>query len=160
MDILNYFVSTDGIITIVFIIWLSIVSIVVYKQVEINKTLLGGKQQRTIKEVVLEQMGKVGELHIEVSGVLQRFGEVSRAHNASVRKIGLVRFSAFEDTGGDQSFALALLDAENSGVLLCALHGRDRTRMYAKAVRHGEAAGHALSEEEQAAIAQALQSDA
>lgn len=156
MDILNYFASYSPVLILVLLVWISALSVLLYRQGAVNKSLLGGKQPRPVKEVVLEQMGKVGELHMEVSDISQRVIEVTKAYNASIQKVGLVRFSPFEDTGGDQSFALALLDASNSGIILSALHGRDRTRMYAKAVKNGEPVGYAVSDEEQEAIEQAL----
>ncbi len=69
----------------------------------------------------------------------------------SVQGVGFVRFNTFEDTGGNQSFALALLDPAGNGVVLNSLHARNQTRLYAKAVRAGAADG-ALSDEEAEAI--------
>jgi len=69
----------------------------------------------------------------------------------SVQGVGFVRFNTFEDTGGNQSFTLALLDPAGNGVVLNSLHARNQTRLYAKAVRAGAAEG-ALSEEEAEAI--------
>jgi hypothetical protein len=70
------------------------------------------------------------------------------------QRVGLVRFNPFEDTGGNQSFALALLDAEGNGWVLSSLHARTGTRVYAKAIRAGRSDG-ALSDEESTAIKQA-----
>jgi hypothetical protein len=69
----------------------------------------------------------------------------------SVQGVGFVRFNTFEDTGGNQSFALALLDPAGDGVVLNSLHARNQTRLYAKAVRAGAAEG-ALSDEEAEAV--------
>ena len=69
----------------------------------------------------------------------------------SVQGVGFVRFNTFEDTGGNQSFALALLDPAGDGVVLNSLHARNQTRLYAKGVRAGTAEG-ALSDEEAEAI--------
>ncbi len=69
---------------------------------------------------------------------------------------GLVRYRAFTDIGGDQSFSLALVDEQGNGVLLSALHGRDETRVYAKALTQWRSS-HSLSAEEQQALAQARQ---
>ncbi len=69
----------------------------------------------------------------------------------SVQGIGFVRFNNFEDTGGNQSFALALLDPAGDGVVVDCLHARNQTRLYAKAVRAGATEG-ALSDEEAEAI--------
>lgn len=69
--------------------------------------------------------------------------------------VGLVRFNPFADAGGDQSFALALLNRESSGVVISSLYGREMSRMYAKSVEKG-ASKHQLSEEERQAIEQAM----
>jgi hypothetical protein len=69
--------------------------------------------------------------------------------------MGLIQFQAFEDVGGGQSTALALLDAVGSGVVITALHARVGTRIYVKRVLLGRGEG-TLGEEESAAIAAAL----
>ena len=68
---------------------------------------------------------------------------------------GLVRFNPFEETGGNQSFALALLDADGDGWVLSSLHARSGTRVYAKAIVGGRS-DTGLSEEETTAIKQAM----
>ena len=70
------------------------------------------------------------------------------------QRVGLVRYNPFEDTGGNQSFALAMLDANGDGWILSSLHARTGTRFYAKAVTGGRSE-LGLSAEEQAAIKQA-----
>ncbi len=72
----------------------------------------------------------------------------------TVQGVGLVRFRAFQDTGGDQSFSLALADGEGNGVVISALYGRGATRIYAKPVQ-GWLSSKALSEEEESALAEA-----
>lgn len=69
-----------------------------------------------------------------------------------IQKIGFVRFNPFPQTGGDQSFCLALLDAKDSGFVLSSLHSREATRFYAKTVRGGKGETHELSKEERQAI--------
>lgn len=70
---------------------------------------------------------------------------------AAISRIGLVRFDAFEDTGGAQSFALALVDDHGDGVVLTSLHARAATRVYIKSIRRG-VADTPLSREEEAAL--------
>ena len=72
-----------------------------------------------------------------------------------MQKVGLVRYNPFEETGGNQSFALAMLDADGDGWVLSSLHARSGTRVYAKAVSAGRS-DVALSDEETAALRQAL----
>jgi hypothetical protein len=66
------------------------------------------------------------------------------------QRIGIVRFNPFEDTGGNQSFAIALLDTHGDGVVISSLHARGSTRVYAKAVKGGKAESAASAEEAQA----------
>jgi hypothetical protein len=73
-----------------------------------------------------------------------------------VQHVGLVRFNPFADTGGDQSFALALLDAKGNGVVMSSLHTRTATRFYAKPVVGG-ASSLSLSDEEVKALKQAME---
>jgi len=75
-----------------------------------------------------------------------------------VQRVGVVRFNPFPDAGGDQSFAVALLDAEGTGLVVSSLHGRAETRVFAKAVSGGHSK-HSLSTEEQDAIDRALSPD-
>ena len=83
-----------------------------------------------------------------------RTGRLETARPRAFQRVGLVRYNPFEETGGNQSFALALLDAEGNGWVLSSLHARQGTRVYAKSIRAGRSDA-ALSEEESAAIRQA-----
>jgi hypothetical protein len=96
-------------------------------------------------DTVAERVEALNRLHHELQGLSQR----------SIQKVGVVRFNPFADTGGDQSFAIALLDADGNGVVLSSLHGRADTRIFAKQVHAGRSK-HALSDEEQDAIRRAL----
>jgi hypothetical protein len=66
-------------------------------------------------------------------------GGTVRTAGVALSHIGLVRFDAFDDTGGGQSFALALIDDDGDGVVLTSLHSRQSTRLYIKGVRRGVA---------------------
>ena len=69
---------------------------------------------------------------------------------AAISRIGLVRFDAFEDSGGAQSFALAMVDDDGDGVVLTSLHSRPTTRVFVKTIRRGVADAPLSGEEEQA----------
>jgi hypothetical protein len=60
-----------------------------------------------------------------------------RTAGVAISHIGLVRFDAFDDTGGAQSFALALIDDDGDGIVLTSLHSRQATRLYIKGIRRG-----------------------
>jgi len=69
-----------------------------------------------------------------------------------VQKLSLKRFNPFSDTGGDQSFILAILDGNKDGVVITSLHSRENTRFYVKSVKGGSGVKHPLSKEEQKVI--------
>lgn len=66
------------------------------------------------------------------------------------QKVSLVRFNPFKELGGDHSFCLAILDGEDTGVLITSLHTRDRTRVYMKDVKNGLSNVELSSEEKKA----------
>jgi hypothetical protein len=80
---------------------------------------------------------------------------LSEALRSSVRRIGLVRFDAFEDMGGRLSFSAALLDDNGDGIVITSINGRQDTRCYAKSVMRGTSV-HNLSDEEEHAIREAM----
>lgn len=86
----------------------------------------------------------------EVVGISAEIASLQDAVRRSVQRIGLVRFDAFEDMGGQLSFAAALLDANGDGIVLSAINGRAETRMYAKPVEAGASKANLSSEEEEA----------
>lgn len=88
-----------------------------------------------------ERMGEMEAMHALIETRTQR----------SLQHIGLVRFNPFDDTGSDQSFAIALLDDRRDGIVISSLHGRANTRIFAKPVADGTSP-HNLSDEEAQAI--------
>jgi len=99
------------------------------------------------------------ENHVQrVRGTLDRVdalecltGDLQRTLGHSVQWVGMVRFNPFRDTGGDQSFAIALADAHGDGIVLSSLHRTDITRIYAKPLLDWKST-HSLTEEELEAI--------
>lgn len=77
-----------------------------------------------------------------------RLGAVEAIGALALQKVGFLRFNPFQDTGGDNSFIIVLLDAENTGFIMSSLYMREGTRLYAKAVERGIARS-TLSDEEQ-----------
>ena len=109
--------------------------------------------------------GSGGSLHDRLAGsaelamrASERMHEMEAMHSVidertqrSLQHIGLVRFNPFDDTGSDQSFAIALLDDRSDGIVISSLHGRANTRVFAKPVANG-GSPHNLSDEESEAI--------
>ena len=112
-------------------------------------------QSDGLDEVLDRTLRRVEDLgsRVDALNALQR--EIAALTQRSIQRIGLVRFNPFPDSGGDQSFAIALLDADGTGMVLSSLHSRTDTRVFAKQVSAGRSK-HQLSDEEQEAIRQAL----
>lgn len=134
------------------LIWLVVLTYYLYKTVSHYNNLVKATQRHNLSEVlnrILEELNlnkrKISELEV----ILQKQIDKSVYH---IQKVGLVRFNPFADTGGDQSFVLAILDATESGVVLTSLHSRGATHWYAKNVKDGKGVDHKLSEEEDKAI--------
>ena len=107
-------------------------------------------------EAVLDaHLDKVFAVARELDELTARTAVLEAAQRRAFQRVGFVRFNPFEETGGNQSFALALLDAAGDGWVLSSLHARSGTRVYAKAIKGGRADA-ALSDEESAAIGQAM----
>lgn len=94
----------------------------------------------------------------DVSNVKQDNSEIKAYYTkldydigSSIQKVGLVRFNAFQNVGSDLSFALALLDRENNGIVLNGIYGSDSSNIYAKPIKNGQST-YQLSEEEIEAI--------
>ena len=82
-------------------------------------------------------------------------GDETKSH---LQKLGFVRFNPFNDTGGDQSFCLAILNGHDTGIVISSLHSREQTRIYAKRIVAGKTEGVELSREEAEALNRALKS--
>jgi hypothetical protein len=95
--------------------------------------------------------GRLDEIAREVASLREHASAADDERRHAIQHIGLVRFNPFDDTGGNQSFSLALLDENADGVVLSSLHSRTATRMYVKAILGGRSDAP-LSDEEQAAL--------
>ena len=120
------------------------------------------KHVKSVKAAVSELPGSSGwesaqrlvRSEEEIARLGERHNKLHEQFARSVQRIGLVRFDAFPDVGGEQSFALALLDREMNGVVISNLYSRSDSRVYAKEVTGGRSQ-HALSDEELEAIRRA-----
>lgn len=105
--------------------------------------------------VLADYLGTVRSTAQSVARMQQQHDEIVRVMPSVIRHVGLVRFSPFHDTGSDQSFALALLDGRQDGVVVTALHSRTDSRLYAKPVEGGRSS-YTLTPEERDAMDRAL----
>jgi hypothetical protein len=121
---------------------------------EAQKLLIGGGRKDLVDFAVSLQ-GRIDDLHSAVDEVAAALSRVDRRVDGSVANTSIVRYDAYEDTGGHQSASVALLNAARTGVVVTAIQGRDYARIYMKELERGRASV-ALSPEEQEAVERAM----
>ena len=107
-----------------------------------------------LDRLLASQMQRLDGVADELLAQGARIRVMEAAGRHAVQRVGLVRYNPFEDTGGNQSFTLALLDADANGVVLTSLHSRQATRVYLRTIVGGRCDA-ALSVEEAEALRQA-----
>lgn len=121
-----------------------------------QRSLLGGGRKDLVDFAVSLQ-GRIDDLHRVVDELTAALGKLERRVDSTVSRLAVVRYDAYEQTGGHQSASVALLDESRSGVVLSAIQGRDYARIYIKELADGRAAV-SLSPEEQEAVERAMRS--
>lgn len=110
-----------------------------------------------IEELLCDYFEKVEEVEKSNENIKVYCENIDKEMNKCIQKVGIIRYSAFKDVGSDLSFALALLDENNNGVVLNGIYSVENSNIYAKPVEKGKSK-YTISEEEQKAIDIAIQS--
>ncbi len=133
-------------------VWLGILTRLVLKTKAHYNNLISRTKKHNIDEILDELLvidKKTKEELDVVKKELLREIKISTLH---IQKVGLIRFSPFEKTGGDKSFVVTFLNNENSGIVINFIHTHDGLRVYSKKVVRGKGEEFELSEEEKKAI--------
>lgn len=127
----------------------------VYLYAEISKlkkkseVLFAGKKAADLEEVILGQIEKTNRIEDAIIALKDADQRIMHTLSYALQKVGMVRFNPFGNEGGNQSFAVALLDNYNSGVIILSLYSRDGVRIYAKPVKDGKSEYQLSKEEEE-----------
>ena len=103
-----------------------------------------------------EIVGRIADVERRLDSLESRMDLAEVIGHISIQKVGFMRFNPFHDTGGNNSFILALLDRGNSGIILSSLYLRDGMRLYAKAITNGKSK-QPLSDEEKKVLEETMQ---
>lgn len=118
------------------------------------KKIGNGKNIEEDLETFMYRVDKVEKQNTEILGQIKNLdNDISKC----IQKVGIVRYSAFKDTGSDLSFALALLDEKNNGVVLNGIYSREMSNIYAKPIENGKST-YTITEEEKEALQRAINS--
>ncbi len=117
-----------------------------------------GKDGKTLEDVVLKRFSEIDELKESNNNNRKLIDVINEELLFTYKKVGIVKYDAFNEMGGKLSFALAMLDKRNNGFVINAMHSREGCYTYIKEIIKGESY-ITLGEEEKVALEQAINSD-
>ena len=124
-------------------------------RVKANQSVLLGTGRGDLLDFAVSLQSRIDDLHRAVDEVAAALSRVDRRVDGAVTNTAVVRYDAYEGTGGQQSASVALLDATRTGTVVTAIQGRDYARIYVKDLDRGRSSV-ALSPEEQEAVDRAM----
>ena len=135
---------------------LMVIGIVNYKKMARSYTMfMRGRDAASLEDVISELIENVNRLQEHDVANKDVLRVINRNQVNTFQKSGVVKYNAFEGMGGQASFALALLDLNNSGIMLNVIHSRSACYTYLKEIKNGECEV-VLGAEERMALMQAM----
>lgn len=147
-----------GVCLVLQAVWLAVLVALVIRVRALGnriRRLAAGATGVSLERVLMDHLARVEEVDTRQRQIEQRVSALEERIPLCVQHVGLIRYDAFDEVGGQQSFSLAMLDAQQNGIVLTSVYSRTDVRVYAKAIRRGQPS-HPLSEEEVAALQSAL----
>ncbi|TSC63635.1 MAG: hypothetical protein G01um101493_394 [Microgenomates group bacterium Gr01-1014_93] len=144
------------ILGLVLFVWLSILNFLLFRQGKFLSKLFPKSGQRDIRKKFEEVIQSVSRSNLEIKSLNDKLIGLEKSGLVHIQKLEVLRYNPYGDTGGDQSFSLALLDKLGDGVVITSLHSREATRIFAKPVIKGKAGKHQFSSEEEEVVKKAL----
>lgn len=144
--------SYDIIIFSVIFAWLAVLSWTLFKTRSHYFKLVGGSRKHKIDEILEHLLTNDKNFSHEISAISKEIKSIAEQSKLSLQKIGITRFNPFERAAGEQSFVVALLNNNNSGLVINFIYTREGMRTYIKKVKSGKGEKYDLSEEEKEAV--------
>ena len=145
-----------GIIIILLLAFIILLGKVIGLNKRYKKFMVKLGEGKDIQEDLENYMYRVERVEKQNADILNQINGLDKDLEGCIQKVGILRYSAFQDTGSDLSFTLALLDEHNNGVVFNGIYSREMSNIYAKPIENGKSK-YTLSEEEQEAIRRAIE---
>lgn len=143
-------------ILLVLLIILSIVTLVKLSSTKKRyKMLVNGATGEDLENIIADNIAQMNELVVKNNKIDEDYAAMRNLFEKSLQKIAVYRFSAFHDMGGDMSYAVAMLDHNNNGVIFSSIFGRQESCTYVKPIESG-ISKYPLSEEENKVLQEAM----
>ena len=146
------------------VVLIVILALLIYFILQFNKlkkkheAFLTGKDGNNLEEVILRRFKEIDTLKVQSKNNKDNIAAINEEMLSVYKKVGIVKYDAFNEMGGKLSFALAMLDKSNNGYLINAMHSREGCYTYIKEIVKGESYIN-LCDEEKKALTEAINSD-
>ncbi|MEG1828013.1 MAG: DUF4446 family protein [Cellulosilyticaceae bacterium] len=147
---MGYIVIGLGIFCLILFVLL-LVSLSKFKKVQRKYETFMTKDDVDLENLLIHYAKKVNHVKEKEGEILEEINKLSNQLKYCTQKVGIVRYNAIENVGAELSFAIAMMDAENNGIILNGIYSRDGSYIYSKPVKAGQST-YKLSEEEKEAI--------
>jgi uncharacterized protein YheU (UPF0270 family) len=162
VDVISPWLTTTAplLVAIASVLLAVLVGLVIWLAIRLHRiensyrTLTTGTSAGNLEAVLEDHVRQVRQAAERVTVLDELSHQIERASRSHIQRLGFLRFNPFRDSGGDQSFAVALADQDGNGLVISGLHGRDATRVYAKPLTAWESV-YPLTDEERQAIRKA-----
>lgn len=114
------------------------------------KSFFKGKKADDLEGIMYEQIKRLRQQEKDIKELNQSSRDLWKMASRGIQKVGVVRFNPFGDTGGNQSFVVALLDDSDNGLTISSFFGREGNRLYAKPIQKGKSKYPLMEEEKEA----------
>lgn len=145
-----------GIIIVLLVFFLILLGKVINLNKRYKKFMIKLGEGKDLQEDLENYMYRVERVEKQNADILGQINGLDKELEGCIQKIGILRYSAFQDTGSDLSFTLALLDEHDNGIVLNGIYSREMSNIYAKPIENGKST-YTLSDEEQEAIKRAIE---
>lgn len=158
MEIILEYIKTDNFLLVSFILNIIMIIFLIFSiiyMIRLNKKYISFMKKmgngNNLDEMLRKYLEDVKEIKKDNSEIKAYYTKLDSDIASCIQKVGLVRYNAFRDVGSDLSFAIALLDREDNGVVLNGLYGSESSNIYAKPIKNGTSS-YQLSDEEKYAL--------
>ena len=151
------YLGSIAVVIIVFVVVTLLQNLKIKKLMNRYEAFMNGKDSDNLAEAIEENFKQMSELEKNYKETQENIEETLNGIKSTFHKMGIVKYDAFKEMGGNLSFTLCLLDDVNTGFILNTMHGRDSSYTYIKEIIKGEAYA-TLGEEEKEALDKAINS--
>ena len=138
------------------VIWLLGLSFLLWQQNGFLRSLFPKGGERDIRRKFEEVLKQVFDLKEDLQKAKTNLTEIEQSAMKHIQRVDLLRYNPYDDTGGDQSFSIAMLDKKGNGFVVTSLHARSGTRVFAKPIELGKAVKYQMSKEEEKVVEGAM----